>query len=398
MVFSINKSQSQATSATSAGVAEFGKDKFELEQFILRNLNNALNINDESSYLNSFDIKVLSNDTGFLFIPNLPVSFSLSKKLYFDILAICSGILYPYKTLLAQNNAYFVPYDSNNPNLARAFFFPWLDGIPTRLKIDNLPSFIKQNVSENALPIMSNNICNISMKTITSLAVSGPSGSGKTHFLRYLIICLKSFTNQIICVDPKLSDIYLLSKELGLEVLAPTQGSNLNSFITEVNELLGRVIEKIYERQEILLKEPDKRFERIYIVIDELLALVQGSSKQSREAFSQLLGTIALLGRQTSISLILCSQRFDATAFAGNTAVREQINCVFILGEINANTCQFLLPNTNVDNIVVPSGIGTGIVKFTDSEHRTHIMPLLTPTYQIRKEQSTWEIISINIM
>ena len=180
-----------------------------------------------------------------------------------------------------------------------------------------------------------------------------------------------------------------LAKELGLEVLAPTHGSNLNSFITEVNELLGRVIEKIYQRGEILLKEPDKHFERVYIVIDELLALVQGSSKQSREAFGQLLGTIALLGRQTSISLILCSQRFDATAFAGNTAVREQINCVFILGEINANTCQFLLPNTNVDNIVVPSGIGTGIVKFTDNEHRTHIMPLLTPTYTIRKEQST---------
>lgn len=44
-----------------------------------------------------------------------------------------------------------------------------------------------------------------------------------------------------------------------------------------------------------------------------------------------------------------------------------------------------MLPNTNVDNIVVPSGIGTGIVKFTDNEHRTHIMPLLTPTYTIRR-------------
>lgn len=58
MAFLVNKSQNQATSATSADVVEFGKNKFELEQFILRNLNNALNINDESSYLNSFDIKV----------------------------------------------------------------------------------------------------------------------------------------------------------------------------------------------------------------------------------------------------------------------------------------------------------------------------------------------------
>lgn len=389
MAFSINKSQTRATSATSADVAEFGKNKFELEQFILRNLNNALDLNNESSYLGSFNIKVASNDTGFFYTANLPVSYSLDSQLYFKISAICSGILYPYKTLLPQNNAFFVPYDTTNENQARAFFFPWLDGIPTRLKIDNLESFIKKNVSENSLPIMANNICNISMKSITHLAISGASGTGKTHFLRYLISCLKSFTNQIICVDPKLSDIYLLSKELGLEVLAPTHGSNLNSFITEVNELLARIIHKIYERQETLLTKPETQFERIYIVIDELLALVQGSSKQAREAFSQLLGTIALLGRQTNISLILLSQRFDATAFGGNTAVREQINCICILGEINANTCQFLLPNTNVDNIVVPTGIGTGIIKFTDSEHRTHIMPLLTPTYDIRKEKGT---------
>lgn len=388
MAFLMNKSQNQATSATSADVVEFGKNKFELEQFILRNLNNALNINDESSYLNSFDIKVASNDSGVFFIPNLPVSYSLNKKLYFDILAICSGILYPFKTLLAQNNAFFVAYDTKNENQARAFFFPWIDGIPKRLKIGNLQTFIKEKVSEKHIPIMSNTV-SIDMTKVVHLAISGSSGSGKTHFVQYLIHCLKSITNQIICIDPKISDIYLLAKKLNLEVFSPTKGSNLNSFITEVNELLARIINKIYERQEILLTKPDTQFERIYIVIDELLALVQGSSKQAREAFSQLLGTIALLGRQTNISLILLSQRFDATAFGGNTAVREQINCIFILGEINANTCQFLLPNINIDNIVVPPGIGTGIVKFTDSEHRTHIMPLLTPSYNIRKEEIT---------
>ena len=81
MAFSMNKSQSQATSATSADVVEFGKDKFELEQFILRNLNNALDINNESSYLGSFNIKVASNDTGFFYTPTLPVSYSLDSQL-----------------------------------------------------------------------------------------------------------------------------------------------------------------------------------------------------------------------------------------------------------------------------------------------------------------------------
>lgn len=389
MAFLMNKSQTQRVSeSVVSGTTDFGKNKYELEQFILRNLNNALNINDESSYLNSFDIKVASNDAGFFYIPNLPVSYPIDAKLYYELYAICSAILYPFKTLLAQNNAYFVSYDTTNENQARAFFFPWVDGVPTRLKISDLQTFIKKKVLENHIPIMENNVA-IDMTKVVHLAISGSSGSGKTHFVRYLIHCLKSITSQIICIDPKLSDIYLLAKELHLEVFSPKKGSNLNSFITEVNELLSRIINKIYERQEILLAKPKTQFEHIYIVIDELLALVQGSSKQAREAFSQLLGTIALLGRQTNISLILLSQRFDATAFGGNTAVREQINCICILGEVNANTCQFLLPNANVENIVVPAGIGTGIIKFTDNEHRTHIMPLLTPTYHIRKEEIT---------
>lgn len=391
MAFMNSKSQSQKASETTVPDAtDFGKDRYTLAQFILRNLNNALYINDESSYLNSFDIKVLSNDSGMLFIPNLPVSYPINAQLYFNLYAICAGILYPYKTLLPQNNAFFVPYDSDNPNQARAFFFPWLDGVPSRLQIQDINRFINERVSENCIPLMANGVngINLDMNKVVHLAISGASGTGKSHFVRYLILCLKKLTNQIICIDPKLSDIYLLGKELGLEVFAPTQGSNLNSFITEVNELLGRIISKIYERQAILLTQPDKKFERIYVIIDELLALVQGSSKQAREAFSQLLGTIALLGRQTQISLVLLSQRFDANAFGGNTAVREQLNCICILGEVNANTCQFLLPNIDVSNIVVPAGIGTGIIKFTDSNHQTHIMPLLTPTYRhIRKDK-----------
>lgn len=159
--------------------------------------------------------------------------------------------------------------------------------------------------------------------------------------------------------------------------------SNLNSFITEVNEALGKAINTIYERQALLIQNPQAEFKRFYIVIDELLALVQGSSKQARDTFAQLLGTIALLGRATKVSLILISQRFDAPAFAGNLAVREQINCSIILGEINKNTTQFLLPNAHIDNIVVPAGKGTGIIKLVNGTNDNHIMPLLTPTYTV---------------
>ena len=357
------------------------RDPHELCTFIQRNLNNALDVNGETSYTNSFMIRLAGNDRGFLYLPNLPVSYSLDNQLYMKIYSICSGILYPYKTLLPQTNAYFVPFDPEEPNLARALFFPWIDGIPERLMIENIDQFITTEVTSNRIPIMANQV-NLNMDNIVHLAVSGSSGSGKSKFTEYLIRCLNADTaTHLLLVDPKLSQIYKLGRELNLEVLSPTFGSNLNSFITEVNELLGRVINKIYERQQKLLINPSTNFSKIYVVIDELLALVQGSSKQARDTFSQLLGTIALLGRETQVSLILISQRFDATAFGGNTAVREQINCAIILGDINTNTTQFLLPHANIDNIVVPAGIGTGIIKFTDDQHNNHIMPLLTPTY-----------------
>lgn len=357
----------------------------QLDKFLLQNLNNALEINGETSYTNSFLIRMAKDDLGFFFIPNLPISYALDSKLYFKIASIASGILYPYKTLLPQNNSYFVPYNMDDPNTARALFFPWLDGIPTRLNINDIEQFIKENVSQQHIPIMRNKV-SLNMDDVVHLAVSGSSGSGKSFFVEYLIRSIHAFTKDIILIDPKMADIYILGQELGLDTHSPYHGSNLNGFISEVNEVLGKIIDKIYQRQKRLLEQPSVRFERCYIVIDELLALVQGSSKQARETFAQLLGSIALLGRATSISLLLVSQRFDSIAFGGNTAVREQINCSIILGEINTNTTQFLLPDAHIEHIVVPNGIGTGIIKFNDGKHTHQIMPLLTPTYR-KKEK-----------
>ncbi|WP_307976746.1 cell division protein FtsK [uncultured Streptococcus sp.] len=357
----------------------------ELEKFLTTNLNNTLSINGETSYTNSFSIRLVEGDKGFLFIPNLPVSYALDSQLYFQIADICSGILYPYKTLLLQNNTVFVPYATSDPSLARALFFPWVDGIPTRLEIEDIDSFIAREVSETCIPLMANHV-SLDLTSMVHLAVSGVSGSGKSYFVEYLIRCLRHITDDITLVDPKMADIYVLGQDLNLPVLAPKHGSNLNSFITQVNEVLGQVIDKIYQRQQVLLKKPKAELKRSYLVIDELLALVQGSSKQARDTFAQLLGTVALLGRATNVSLVLLSQRFDASAFGGNLAVREQVNCAIILGEINANTTQFLLPNAHIDNLVVPSGLGTGIIKFTDGKHDSHIMPLLTPHYHKREK------------
>lgn len=380
MVFMNPKSQGQKVSGTTVpDTTEFGKDRFSLEQHLQRNLNNALDINGESSYSNSFIIKVASNDSGFFFLPVLPVSFALDSTLYFRIFAIASGVIYPFKTLLSQNNAYFVEYDKTNPNLARAFFFPWLDGIPTRLKINNLDEFIRNNVTIECIPIMQN--VHINPTSEIHIAISGSSGSGKDFLAKYLLKCLHFLKCKLVIIDPKVADLYLLGKELGVEVHAPSFGDNFNGFLTTTNEVLSKILNLVYRRQEVLLETPNKTFTPIYVCINELLSLNQLASKQAREAFAQLLSSISLLGRATSVKLILISQRFDATSLGGLTATREQISCTFLLGEINNNTTQYLFPNQNLDNIVVPIGLGTGIIKFTGENNAKYTMPLLTPSY-----------------
>lgn len=352
-----------------------------ISRYLLQNLNTALDVG-ENSYTGSFSVKIKDDNSGFLYIPTLPVSYPLDTELYFKIAHIAAGVLYPYKTLLTQNNAYFVPLEKSDPNTARAFFFPWINGIPTRLIIDeNLNDFIKKYSKQTALPLMDNNF-SLDMTKINHIAISGSSGSGKSFFSRYLIENLRTFSDIFVIVDPKLSSLYQLGKQFNIPVLSPNNKTNLNGFITQVNEKLGEALNLIYERQETLINDPNAEFNKTYIVIDELLALTTGATKSARDTFSQLLTSIALLGRETKVSLFLISQRFDYTAFGGNVAIRDQINCSVLLGEINKNTAQFLFPDANVDSIVVPIGSGTGIIKIVDGCHHPQIMPFLAPTYK----------------
>ncbi|MDY4001719.1 MAG: cell division protein FtsK [Streptococcus orisratti] len=374
--------QRKDAQSSSSLVGGLGKT---IERFLLQNLNSTLDVG-ENSYTGSFSIKVAEDNSGFLFIPNLPVSYALDAELYFKIAHIAAGVLYPYKTLLVQNNAYFLPRSKSDPNTARAFYFPLVNGIPTRLTIDEpLQEFIKKNSSETALPLMANDFSLDMAHGIKHIGISGTSGSGKSFLAQYLIENLASFSDIFVIVDPKLSSLYQLGKRLNVPVLAPKKGANLNGFISEVNEKLGEALKLIYQRQEELLNNPQATFSKTYIVIDELLALTTGAAKASREAFSQLLMTIALLGRETGVSLFLISQRFDHTAFGGNVAIRDQINCSILLGEVNKNTAQFLFPDTDVNSIVVPSGVGTGIIKIVDGQHHPQIMPFLAPTYRIER-------------
>ena len=78
----------------------------EIENYLLQELNMALQINGETSYTNSFGVKVV--DEGFFFIPRLPASYIIDDELYQKIYLICnSEALFPEYSLMKQTECVF---------------------------------------------------------------------------------------------------------------------------------------------------------------------------------------------------------------------------------------------------------------------------------------------------
>ena len=349
------------------------QSKAEIEKYLLQSLNMALDVQGETSYTNSFAVRV--EDEGFYFIPRLPASYFIDEALYQKIFIIANASLYPQYTVLKQNSAYFVPLDTEDIHTQRALFFPWFKGISKRLVIPNLTEFVQKN-QEYKIPIMEN--LSIDYNKTVGVVVAGNSGSGKSYFLTYLLESLAKISHLIIC-DPKFDSPSRWAKTHHISVIHPSNNRSKSDFVSELNDSLSNVLNIIYERQEILFDNPNNEFEHLTVVIDETLALTEGVNKQIKESFLSLLSSIALLGRATRCHLLLVSQRFDYNAVP--VSVREQMNVLVQIGNINSKTVQFLFPDLDPSGIVIPIGKGTGLIQVIDNEHPFQVLPLLTPTF-----------------
>ena len=351
----------------------------DLAQYLLQALNMGLGsiMPGESSYCNSFGIRIMNN--GFLFIPRLPAGYIIDDELYQKIFLIANAALYPRFTLLKQNSAYFVALDTVDIHVQRGLFFPWKIGISERLVIPDLEEFVG-NQKGNFIPIMKN--LTLDYNKVTSMAIAGNSGSGKSYALTYFLSMLKNISDLII-VDPKFDTPSRWARENGFPVLHPQRNRSKSDFVSEINENLSSCLNLIQERQESLYDNPDQEFKHLTIVIDEVLALSEGVNKTIKESFFSLLAQASLLGRATRVHLLLISQRFDYNTIP--VSVREQMNVLIQIGNINQKTTQFLFPDLNPEGIVIPIGKGTGLIQIIDSEHPYQVLPLLCPTYYTKK-------------
>ncbi|ORO77803.1 cell division protein FtsK [Streptococcus oralis] len=353
--------------------------KKELEQYLLQSLNMGLGsiMQEESSFNNSFDCKIM--EEGFLFLPRLPASYIIDDDLYQKIFLIANASLYPRFTLLKQNTAYFMALETDDIHVQRGLFFPWRVGISERLVISDLEEF-SDNQKGYQIPIMKN--LTLDYNKVTSIAIAGNSGSGKSYALTYFLSLLKNIS-ELIIVDPKFDTPSRWAREHGIPVLHPQKNRSKSDFVSEINENLSTCLNLIQQRQEILYDKPDHKFEHLTIVIDEVLALSEGVNKTIKDSFFSLLTQVSLLGRATSIHLLLVSQRFDHNTIP--ISVREQLNVLIQIGNINKKTTQFLFPDLDSEGIVIPIGKGTGLIQIIDNEHPYQVLPLLCPTYYTKK-------------
>lgn len=353
--------------------------KQELAQYLLQSLNMGLGalMQGETSYTNSFDVKIMSD--GFLFIPRLPAGYIIDDDLYQKIFLIANAALYPRYTLLKQNSAYFMALDTDDIHVQRGLFFPWKKGVSERLVIPDLEEFTVSQ-KDTFIPIMKN--LALDYNKVTSLAIAGNSGSGKSYALTYFLSLLQPISDLII-VDPKFDTPSRWAREKGIAVIHPQKNRSKSDFVSEVNENLSACLGVIQQRQEILYDNPEHQFEHLTIVIDEVLALSEGVNKAIKESFFSLLSQIALLGRATKVHLLLVSQRFDHNTIP--ISVREQLNVLIQIGNINKKTTQFLFPDLDPEGIVIPIGKGTGLIQIIDNEHPYQVLPLLCPTYYMKE-------------
>ena len=353
--------------------------KKELEQYLLQSLNMGLGsiMQGENSYLNSFTCKIM--EEGFLFLPRLPASYIIDDDLYQKIFLIANAALYPRFTLLKQNTAYFMALETDDIHVQRGLFFPWRVGISERLVISDLEEF-SDNQKGYQIPIMKN--LTLDYNKVTSIAIAGNSGSGKSYALTYFLSLLRNIS-ELIIVDPKFDTPSRWAREHGIPVLHPQKNRSKSDFVSEINENLSTCLNLIQQRQEILYDKPDHKFEHLTIVIDEVLALSEGVNKTIKDSFFSLLTQVSLLGRATSIHLLLVSQRFDYNTIP--ISVREQLNVLIQVGNINKKTTQFLFPDLDSEGIVIPIGKGTGLIQIIDNEHPYQVLPLLCPTYYTKK-------------
>lgn len=335
-------------------------------------------------------LDVFFDDDSVVVAPILPTRFSLLEE-YDNIFRIVNETLYPYYTVLSTVKPDIVStvgrsYVENGLDVlkrSRGLRFRLLKGTPEQIKVPTIDDLV------NNRNLIINNQITLDFNDIVHTIITGQTGSGKTYTTllllnAYATMARKGYINlEMMIVDPKLADLKKFAdnnQDIVDECFAPRiqVGDGVPEMLTSVNSKLAKVVNKITERQAMLLKNEHADFPHYLVVIDELIALQVSSEDAVTKEFRKLLTQILVMGRETNVHVMLISQSFNSKYI--DTTIREQANLIISMGEGNA--LRFLFDDDEYKNVVVPIEKGGGIMKIIDNKHPVQALPVIFPTVE----------------
>lgn len=255
---------------------------------------------------------------------------------------------------------------------------------------NNADSMVSTVIKDTRIEIYDDIV--LDMRKNTSSLISGVSGSGKSVFTYYLIASLlsKRFNQEIdgaiydvapsiYVIDPKQSDLWKLEN---LTMPDKYYGSTISEAFRIVRDFTAELERRkiIYARTKIFDKVMiDLGFPPCVLVIDEYSSLISMMSNKEKNDFENLVGNIARLGRQLSLSLFVIMQQASSNSIS--TGVREQLVNKFILGNsesISQENSQMVL-GVSVKDLPTPfHEVGEGIVSIDGQKPRAFLAPSFT--------------------
>lgn len=334
---------------------------------------------------NEFEIEATSH--AIYFVQIMPTTYIIDESFYNKIYNILNIALTPTVTLIRPLSMQIQILPENEPAKQRALYYPMHLGRSKRL-VCTTTDLINMYHQTHSIPLMDR----ISWDPVKSphALIEGPSNSGKSYAMQTLFsICSK--IGKTVVIDPKVSNLARLTKtESASKVIIPDfdastqQGIGGRYLTTVINELKSLETE-MYRRQALLYKQPkiSANFETlglkpIFLFIDEVAALLTGASRQIKQDYMDTLTRLAILSRESGLTIIMASQQFNSNVTP--TIVRDSMSLRIHLGRLNSQNSRFLFPELSDLPMIPIGGNGSGIVSIVGNNVTAGIEPISMPT------------------
>lgn len=206
------------------------------------------------------------------------------------------------------------------------------DGVKLlREGISSLTGEYRPNISYEPIPIFDSIFWDFVSEALHMLLIA-PCGAGKTIFLIYLAAMILKRQHMVYVIDAKNTSFGKLFRHAGVQT-----AENIDDII----RLLTALVKEMEERYAKYFSSDNVDIDANYATLglkghflffDEMLAVLDSASPKEKAEIAKLLGQLALKGRAAGFSLIITSQKLNATDLS--KAITEQCQTRIILGTV----------------------------------------------------------------